>query len=96
MKVEKGEYQLHRFDGFGVYTQVTDYDNERVLEVVLLIGEGFPEKKKEVVDHLVEFGRKHGCKAVEALSRLGLEPTLKPLGFKRKKVLLRRDIREGG
>jgi hypothetical protein len=62
------------------------------LDVVLLIGEGFPEKKTEVVEHLADFARTHGCKAIEALSRRGLEPTLKPLGFKNKKVLLRKDI----
>ena len=69
-----------------------DYGHEKVLEVVLLVGDDFLGKKEEVVDHLVEFGRKHGCKAVEALSRIGLEPTLRPLGWHKKKVLLRKDI----
>jgi hypothetical protein len=68
------------------------YENEKVLEVVLLLGDGFLEKKKEVVEHLEKFGKEHGCKAVEALSRKGLAPTLKPLGWKTKKILLRKEI----
>jgi hypothetical protein len=91
-KVKAGEYQYHDFQTFGVLTQVVQYEKEKVLEVVLLLGDGFLEKKSEVVAHLVSFGKEHGCKAVEALSRKGLEPTLKPLGFKPKKILLRRDI----
>ena len=91
-KLQRGEYQEHLFEGFAVYTQITDYSTEKVLDVVLLIGEGFPEKKAEVLERLEDFARLHGCKAIEALSRRGLEPTLKPLGFKNKKVLLRKDI----
>ena len=92
VKLEKGEYQEHRFEGFAVYTQITDYGYEKVLEVVLLIGEGFPQQKEAVVTHLASFGRAHGCAAVEALARKGLEPALAPLGFKNKKVQLRKDI----
>lgn len=92
-KLEKGDYQEHRFEGFAVYTQITDYGYERVLDVVLLIGEGFPQQKEAVVEHLVSFGKKHGCKAVEALARRGLEPMLFSLGFKNKKVLLRKDVK---
>jgi hypothetical protein len=91
-KLASGAYQEHRFEGFAVYTQVTDYDYERVLDVVLLIGEGFPQQKEAVVEHLVSFGKKHGCKAVEALSRKGLGPALQQLGFKTKRIQLRKDI----
>lgn len=91
-KLESGAYQEHRFEGFAVYTQITDYDYEKVLDVVLLIGEGFPQQKEAVVDHLVSFGKAHGCQAVEALARRGLEPALLPLGFKNKKIQLRKDI----
>lgn len=91
-KVRSGEYQFHNFGSCFVITQITDYSTESVLEVVLLFGDQFLEKKEAVVEHLIEFGRSNGCKAVEALSRLGLESTLKPLGWKRKKVLLRREI----
>lgn len=91
-KVMVGEYQFHDFKTCWVWTQITDYGHESVLDVVLLLGDDFISKKEEVVNHLVKFGKEHGCKAVEALSRLGLEPTLKPLGWKRKKILLRREI----
>jgi hypothetical protein len=91
-KLKSGAYQEHRFEGFAVYTQITDYDYEKVLDVVLLIGEGFLEQKESVVEHLVRFGKEHGCQAVEALARRGLEPTLRPLGFRNKKVQLRKDI----
>ena len=91
-KVRSGSYQFHPFGPCFVITQITDYGTEKVLEVVLLLGDQFLERKEAVVEHLVKFGRTNGCKAVEALSRLGLEPTLKPLGWKRKKVLLRKEI----
>jgi ABC-type phosphate/phosphonate transport system ATPase subunit len=91
-KVREGLYQFHEFGTCFVITQIRVYDNETVLEVVLLYGEGFLEKKAEVVEGLSKFGREQGCKAIEALSRLGLEPTLKPLGFRRTKILLRTEI----
>lgn len=90
--VTEGKYQEHRFEGFAVYTQITDYGYERVLDVVLLIGEGFPGHEAEVVDHLATFARQHDCAAVEALARKGLETLLFPLGFRAKKILLRKDI----
>jgi len=91
-EVRSGEYQYHNFGTCHVFTRIANYDYEKVLEVVLLLGDGFLEIKEEVVAHLVSFGKKHGCKAVEAWSRLGLEPTLRPLGWKKKKVLLRKEI----
>lgn len=91
-KVRSGDYQIHPFGSFFVITQIMVYDNETVLEVVLLLGDDFLSKKEEVVSHLVRFGKEHGCRAVEAISRLGLEKTLKPLGWKRKRILLRKEI----
>lgn len=92
-KLRLGLYQEHKFgEDLAVYTQVTVYDTEKVLDVVLLIGEGFPERKAEVVEHLADFARTHGCNAIEAISRRGLEPTLKPLGFRKSRVLLRKDL----
>jgi hypothetical protein len=91
-KVREGLYQFHEFGTCFVITQIMEYDNETVLEVVLLYGEGFPERKAEVVEGLKKFGKEQECRAIEALSRLGLEPTLKPLGFRRKKILLRKEI----
>jgi hypothetical protein len=91
-KVKCGEYQFHQFGPSFVITQISDYSNERLLEVVLLFGDGFLERREEVTKHLVEFGRKHGCKAIEALSRLGLEPAMKPFGWRKKQVVLRKEI----
>jgi hypothetical protein len=91
-KVKAGEYQFHQFGPCFVITQISDYSNERLLEVVLLFGDGFLERREEVTKHLVDFGRKHDCKAIEAISRLGLEPVMKPFGWRRKRVLLRREI----
>jgi hypothetical protein len=91
-KVMAGEYQFHNFGTCFVWTQIMVYDTEKVLEVVLLLGDGFLEKKEEVVEHLESFGKEHGCKAIEALSRKGLAPTLKPLGWRPKKILLRKEI----
>lgn len=93
-KLRVGMYQEHKFgEDLAVYTQISDYDYEKVLDVVLLIGEGFPEKKEEVVEYLADFARTHGCKAIEAISRKGLEPLLKPLGWKRTRILLRKEIK---
>src|SRR5262245_8879931 len=91
-RVRSGAYQLHDFGTFWTWTQVTDYGNERVLDVVLLLGDGFNERKNGAVARLTDFGREHGCVAIEAISRMGLEPALKPTGFRRKRVLLRKDI----
>lgn len=91
-KVMSGEYQFHNFRTCWVWTQITDYGHEKVLEVVLLLGDGFLEQKDEVVAHLVRYGKERGCSAVEALARRGLEPTLKPLGWKKTKALLRKEI----
>jgi hypothetical protein len=91
-KLGSGDYQEHKFDGLVVYTQITDYGYERVLDVVLLIGEGFPAQKVAVVEHLARYAQEHGCAAVEALARRGLETLLFPLGFRAKKVQLRKDV----
>lgn len=91
-KVMSGEYQFHDFSTFWVWTQISDCGREKVLEVVLLLGDGFVERKEEVVEHLVRFGKEHGCAAVEALARRGLEPTLRPLGWRKTKALLRKEI----
>ena len=91
-KVREGSYQFHPFGSCFVITQITDYSYEKVLDVVLLFGDGFLGKKEEVTERLVQFARAHGCKAIEAISRPGLEPTMKPLGWRRSKVLLRKDV----
>lgn len=91
-KIKRGEYQKHAFPLGFVITQISQYQNERVLDVVLLLGERFGEWKAELVSHLVTFAKAHECKAVEAISRLGLEGALKDQGFRKKKVLLRKEV----
>src|SRR5262245_28613653 len=91
-RVRSGAYQFHDFGTFWIWTQISVYDTEKVLDVVLLLGEGFPERKGDALERLAAYGRKCGCNAIEAISRRGLEPTLKPLGFRKTRVLLRKDL----
>lgn len=92
-KLESGLYQSHVFPRGFILTQITNYDRERVLDVVLLVGDGFSEWKREAVERLAEFARREGCVAIEALSRRGLALELKDTGFRTKQVLLRREVR---
>jgi hypothetical protein len=91
-KIERGEYQKHAFPKGFVITQVMQYEREKVLEVVLLVGERWEEWKSGCVAHLRMYAKEHGCTAIEALSRCGLRVSLKDLGFKTKKVLLRLEV----
>lgn len=91
-KVLDGEYQYHNFGRCFVITHIVQYKNERVLEVVILFGEGFLEKREEITNHLVAFGKKNECAAIEATCRPGLQPVMKPFGWKRRKVVLRKAL----
>lgn len=91
-KLKAGVMQIHKFPLGFVVTEIKQYPEERVLIVQLLSGEKFEEWSQEVVDHLRKFAREHECKAVEAICRKGLEPILKPLGWKRTRVLLRDEL----
>jgi hypothetical protein len=91
-RIKCGEMQLHKFPLGFVVTEIKQFPEERVLIVQLLGGRDFALWAEEVVSHLRAFAKAHGCVAVEALSRLGLEKHLKPLGYKRKRVLLRDEL----
>lgn len=91
-KVRAGEYQYHHFDSCFVITQVSDYRAERLLEVILLFGDGFLDKRQEIDERLVAFAKEQGCKAIESLSRRGLAPAMKSYGWRTKRVLLRREV----
>lgn len=91
-KVRSGAYQYHHFDNGFVLTTVTQYQNERVLDVVLVLGEKYEDWKEEALNRLTSFGREQGCQALEAVCRKGLEHVLKPLGWKRTKVTLRKEL----
>lgn len=92
VKVRAGEWQMHPFPLGFVISEIRKYDTEQVLTVHLLSGERFDEWKEELVAHLKNFAKEHGCHAIEATCRLGLEESLKPLGFKRRQVVLRADV----
>lgn len=93
-KVESGEWQLHTFPLGFVVTEIKQFKEERVCIVHLLGGERFAEWREVVTEHLKQFGREQGCKALEAVCRLGLEKFLKPIGWRRHRVLLRMDLHE--
>lgn len=81
--------QLHKFPLGFVVTEIKSFPEERILMVQLLSGERFHEWAAEVVAHLRVFAKAHDCVAVEAICRRGLEPILKPLGWKKTRILLR-------
>lgn len=90
-RIKRGELQIHKFaHGFFV-TEIKDYPEERVLVVQLLSGARGHKREwvAEGVEHLRRFAKENNCAAVEATCRLGLEPLLKPFGWKRTRVLLR-------
>lgn len=91
-KLRSGDYQCLSFPLGFVITEIKEYDFGRILRVHLLGGERFDEWKAELVGELVKFARGHGCSAIEATCRLGLEESLKPLGFRRSRVVLRREV----
>lgn len=94
-KISEGKAQFHNFGlGFAI-TEVVEYNHphERVLTVLLLGGEKFEEWKAEADLKLVSFARVNGCEAIEFACRLGLEKKIKGLGYRRHRVLMRKDLR---
>lgn len=91
-KIKSGEWQIHKFDRGFILTEIKQYPNERVLLVWVLSGDGFDDWREEAFQRLKDFGRAHGCKAIEAQVRLGLVKKLKPLGFKTTRAELRAEI----
>ena len=93
-KVKKGEMQIHRFPLGEIVTEIVEMKlpEERILVVLLLAGERMDEWKEEATEYLRAFARKHDCKAIEAISRFGLEKKLKALGWKKTRILLRNEL----
>lgn len=91
-KIESGEWQLHSFPKGFLITQVIQYAEERVCVVQLLGGEQFDAWKSQANESLKQFGREQGCKALEAVCRLGLAPKLKPLGWRHYRTVMRMDL----
>lgn len=95
-KVLMGLAQVHNFDKGCAVTEVVSYTNpeERILNVLLLGGEQFEEWKAEADRVLVSFARVNGCNAIEFACRLGLERKVTELGYRKFRVLMRKDIDE--
>lgn len=91
-KIDSGEWQLFGFDKGFLVTRVVKYEEEKVVEVLLAGGEQFDAWKSEANERLKQFGIEQGCKALEAVCRLGLEKKLKPLGWRRHRVVMRTDL----
>lgn len=92
-KIAAGEYQFHAFgsDGFAI-TEVIDFAEERVCIVHLVGGENSKAWKDSADQKLVEFAKRHNCKAIEAQCRFGVERVMKPMGWRRTRVVIRKDI----
>lgn len=91
-RLARGELQLHRFPLGFLITEIKEVPGERVLLVQLISGERLDEWKDEAHRVLCDFARANGCTAIEATCRLGLEQKLKPLGWKKTRVVLRSNL----
>lgn len=90
--MESGEWSALTFPLGFVFVEVMQYQEEKVLLVHFLGGKKFDQWKSELVERLVQFGKANGCAAIEAGCRVGLEKKLKPLGFERWHVLIRKEL----
>lgn len=91
-KIEAGEWQLHTFSHGFLITEIRTYVEERVLIVHLIGGERLDEWKSEADRKLIEFAKEHRCEAIEAMCRLGLEKTLRDHGYRRHRVVMRKEL----
>lgn len=92
-KIRSGEWQFHQFPNGFIVSEIRKYsDSDVVLLVHLIFGERLQAWKDEANTFLTIFARQHGCTSMEALCRRGMEAVLKPSGWKRTRVLLRKDI----
>lgn len=91
-KVDRGEWQFHGYPLGFVFTEIKQYPTEKVCLVHFLSGEQFDSWKSQLVDDLAKFGKENGCQALQAGVRLGLEKKLKPLGWKRWHVVIRKEL----
>lgn len=93
-KIESGEWQLHQFPKGFVITQLVDYVEEKICLIHLTGGEQFDTWKSEANETIKQFGREQGCKALEAVCRIGMAEKLKPLGWRHHRTLMRLDLNE--
>ena len=87
--LNRGDAQLWVYNQGIMITKVLVHDNCKRLVVFLISGEDMESCKVQAHNDLVEFGRKHGCDAIEAYARPGLEKVMKELGWIKEQVVLR-------
>lgn len=95
--ISEGKAQLHAFsEGFAI-TEVKDYTypSERVLNVLMLGGKRFDSWKEEADRKLGDFARVNGCQAIEFACRTGLEKKVAELGYRKKRVYMRKELECG-
>lgn len=90
--LNRGEMQIHNFPQGCIVTEVKQLAEERILNVVWLSGEKLDDWKGLAQKTLSEFARKHGCVAIEAACRPGLAASLKQLGYRTIKRLVRVEV----
>ena len=95
--IASGEAQLHKFNSGFAITRVVAYKHpdERVLNVLLIGGREFDSWKADADAKFDEFARVNGCNAVEFACRTGLEPRLRKLGYRRHRILMRKELECG-
>jgi hypothetical protein len=92
--VDEGRAQLHAFpEGFAI-TEIRDYTHpqERVLNVLLLGGRRFDEWKEAADKKLESFARENGASAIEFSCRLGLAVKIAGLGYRKRRILMRKEL----
>jgi hypothetical protein len=87
--LNRGDAQLWVYPTGLMITKIIVYENCKRLIVFLIAGEDMASCKAQAHNDLVNFGRKHGCDAIEAHARPGLEKAMKELGWIKEQVIIR-------
>lgn len=66
-----------------VFSQIAMYPAQNVFQILLGIGQDLSEMVDIVDASLFRFATSNGCTSAEVIGRLGWEPHLRKLGFKR-------------
>jgi hypothetical protein len=66
-----------------VFTQVAHYPANTILQIFLAFGTGIDEVTSGLVTVFERFAAESGCTMVEVVGRLGWEPKLRDIGFRR-------------
>ena len=87
--LNRGDAQLWVYPTAIMITKVIVYEGCKRLIVFLISGENMESCKVQAHNDLIAFGRKHGCDAIEAYARPGLEKVMKELGWVKEQVVIR-------